>query len=1378
MDPGFLPLQWSPSIQWGTHAAGSRHAAWFSTAESREGVVSERPCPVNPSRRFLSSGRDLLRIFAACAVIAVGSIHPGPAHSTTPTTVPLSGHVLDAINQSSPDPAATPRDAATLTLTITLKRDDETGFRHYLDEVHDPASATFRKFLKPEAVSDRFGPSRSDYATVRDWFVGRGFSLTAESANRMTLTVTAPVAAIEHALAVTVRGYRLGATEYHANDTDPTLPASIADKVQAISGLSDLARPQPQIAIVEALCRLNSKIIFTADGYTPPTAEQMYQECLTAVRDIAVYFGGGGGMGAGIIDGGANAPGSPPWLAIDGTGQRVGLVEFDAFHTSDVADYLAMVGFPASLIDQLSTVEVNGGTSPGAAEEEVLLDIDTVLSVAPGADVVVYEGSPSTTYQQMFNAMISGGVTIISNSWSSCEDQVTQADAQSIDAILATAAASGITVFNGSGDSGSTCLDGAGGTIGVPADSPHATAVGGTTLSVGDGGTYAGEAWWNGVGSTPQTGQGGFGISRYFARPSYQDGHTASATRSVPDVVINADPATGVMLCQADAGGCPTGLQYGGTSYAAPLWAGLMARINQALGQNSGALNPQVYPLAGSAAFHGASSMGSDFTHVGIGSPNANALVLALSGQSAGPVSTGTSGVYTYLSPAVALTPYFSGVPNDGTTAAGIVVALRDAAGNPVSGKTVQLTASPGSHASISPASATTDAANGTAIFAVTDSVAESFSITATDVTDGITLTSPTPVVFNVAPAAGASIMAFPTTVNADGISTTTITVTLQDAQQRPTPGKVISLAQGSGRSIVSGPNPPVTGANGQISFTATDVNTETVTYTAVDVTDGNLPVPGSAVVTFQNGVGSCVTTTYTAAPGYALTPYVTGFFAQNFFYGNVNFGCAGTGGAAFDTSGSIFATDFPTGQLFRLPPGGGAATSPLSTPGPTIGGPPIFGPDGKLYATHSVTSSGFTSGDVVELDPVTGATVRVLASNLTCPQAPTIDPISGDLFFADACTGAGSDNPSIFRIVDPSGPSPTLVTYATMPTTPTGQISFAPDGTLFVVVGYYNNPHAPIYVVSPTNGPQPPTVTLFPDLTTNYWLRVGRANPDGSAKSLVIMGGDDLITLEEADISAEPYAITPLADGGVGTGPIGPDGCMYVQSAETIYRLAPATGPCEFATTNPSPSVTLSPTGVTPDPQQGGTVAFTATFRNVEVPQGTPVFFRVFGANAQAKLVDTDADGTATFVETGVAAGSDTIFATATVDGVTLTSNTAYITWDAGPHTTYLNLNLSPSTAMAGRPVTLSANLTDVSVSPAVGVPGAMISFSVAGQSCQATTAANGTGSCTLTIPDVGAFTLTASYAGGSGLLPDSISRTFTTTPFSDIIFEDGFDP
>ncbi len=543
--------------------------------------------------------------------------------------------------------------------------------------------------------------------------------------------------------------------------------------------------------------------------------------------------------------------------------QKIGLLEFDTFNPSDVQDWLEISGSGANF-GQLSEVPVDGGVAtPGPGESEVLLDVDTVMMLAavPTTSYVVYDAPNGTSFGTMFSAMIDDGDTVISNSWSECEDQMSLADAQSIDTVLQSAAAGGISVFNGSGDSGTTCLDGSANTIGVPADSPHATAVGGTSPAPGPGITYGSETWWNGVDHTPPTGQSGFGVSTFFAAPSYQSGLSGSTMRSIPDVVIDADPAQGLQICQADLGGCLSGRRFGGTSMAAPEWAAYAATLNAMLGSNLGNANSQLYPLAGTNAFHSAASMGSDFAHVGLGSPDLPQLRLALTGLSPGAASASLSVV------AVGGANADGSAPADGATTALAQTVLTDTNGFPISGKSVSLSAAAGS-STITPASAVTDN-DGAAVFSITDLNTENLTLTATDTTDGVTVTQKPSLSFVPPPSTSAGLNAFPTTVTADGITPADITVTLQDSLGRPSPGKLVQINQTGGNSVISGPIPPVTNGSGVIEFTAVDSNNETITYSAVDVTDGNLPFPETGTVTFSSAPEAGCSNTVVAAPGF-----------------------------------------------------------------------------------------------------------------------------------------------------------------------------------------------------------------------------------------------------------------------------------------------------------------------------------------------------------------------------------------------------------------------------------------------------------------------------------------------------------------------------
>jgi kumamolisin len=1282
---------------------------------------------------------------------------------------------VDAIAQATPIGSAPD---AELTLTIVLRRDDQAGFDRHLRDLYDSASPIHRRFLEPSQLADRFGPSAAAYDRVRRHFAAAGFTIVAESANRLTLTVRGTRRQVEDTLAVRVRDYRLGDRIIHANDADPAVPVDLAGTIQAVIGLSNLAAAKPAThAIVYAFCAVVEVLLPYAGEVDAETKQKNLETCTAFLR----FLDGPECALAGVLGPGCPTttsttlpplgasrprgaiPPGLPWRDVDGTGQTIGIVAFDTFDRQDVADYLALRGLPASRLDRLREVHVGGGAPAGGDQAEVLLDVAATLTLAPGADTVVYDApfSGAGSFQSVFNAMIDDGVTVISNSWAYCESQTTLADVESIDSILAAAAAAGISVFNASGDTGSTCLDGSPNTVAVPAGSPNATAVGGSTRDTGPGETFDREFWWDGTADVPQTGQGGFGESRFFARPAYQDGFTSAAARSVPDVVFNADPARGFTICQASAGGCPSGLLYGGTSVAAPVWAAFTALLNQAHGSNLGALNPLLYPLADDGVFHDAAALDSDFARVGLGSPIFNRLHLLLSGRTAGLPDPVLSNIRSVT--AVTASPgTSSGTPADGTTPAVVVVRLLDAAGNFVGGKSVTLAASGG--VTVTPPSGVTSAADGTVTFALTSLTPGATTLTATDTTDGIELDLTPTLVFDVPPAASAGITAFPTTVTADGVESTTITVTLEDALGRPAPGKEIRLSQGAGHSIVTGPSPGVTDAAGQIQFTATNTTNETVTYTAVDVTDGELPVPGSAEVTFTNGTGTaCGNTLLPPAGlnGWTVTPFLSGFASGALSFGNINFGgCSGATSPAF-RDGSVYAASFFTGDLFKLGAAGGAVSSAsrLTTIGPTLG-TPVVGKDGRLYAARVATTGDFRTGAILELDPDTGAVVRTVASNLLCPSGPVVDPLSGDLFYSGICFGAGSDDPTIHRVRDPGGTNPVVEVYATLPASPNGAPVFAPNGSLYVNTGYLAGQVQAVVRVSGTDGPTPPTLTTLAGVSALFWVNVAEVDTTGEARSLVVLAGDDPTTVRLLDLATDPPTATDIAEN-IGGGIVGPDGCLYASNGPGIFKFTDPAGGCSFAASNPS--LGLVPATMTPNPLQGSTVALTASFRNLTVPAATPVFFRSRGANPIYRMVRTNAAGTAVLTHAGVRAGSDVIEATATVGGEAFTSNPARLTWEAGPHTTFLTLNPSPVLGAPDAATTVAASLSDVSATPAVPVAGASVDFALDGAGCTGTTDAGGRVTCALTPAGVGPATLHATFAGAAGLTPASASVGFS---------------
>jgi Bacterial Ig-like domain (group 1)/Thrombospondin type 3 repeat len=784
------------------------------------------------------------------------------------------------------------------------------------------------------------------------------------------------------------------------------------------------------------------------------------------------------------------------------------------------------------------------------------------------------------------------------------------------------------------------------------------------------------------------------------------------------------------------------------------------------LGTNIGNVNARLYPLAGTDAFHTAASIGSDFAHVGLGSPDFPRLRLALSGQTVGPVSPSQSLV------AAAGSNPDSSVPADGEIAGVVQTILMDAKGFPVSGKTVLLSANPDSHAIITQPSGESDT-DGAVVFEIKNFTAEDVTFTATDTTDGIVLDQKPNITFGVPSAASAGLNAFPTSVTANGVDTTTITMTLKDALNRPTPGKLINLSQGSGHSVIKGPNPSVTDSNGQIQFTAVDQVAETVTYTATDVTDGNLPFPGSGTVTFTGGpANGCGNGNPIAAPGFLVTPYATGFVARNYFFGGVNFsGCPGAFGIAFDGSGNLYVADNPTGNIYKFPPGGGVANSGTlltSTPiGPSLGGL-AFDMSGHLFAGRDATTGNFTTGAVLQIDPSTGAVLHTVASGLTCPTTIAVDPLSGDLFTDDTCSGSGSDNPSIFRISNPAGSSPTTSVYTTLPGTPNATLAFAPSGTMYVWAVTASG--AQIAKVSGTNGPSTPTVSILPGLSVGFLgLLAEGMQSNGDADFLILNfppNGNVPGGIGIADLTINPPTLsTVLVSGGVTNNnlfALGPDGCLYTAQGDAVFRITDTTGACEYTSVPPAPTLALTPTTISPNPAQGTSRSFTASLHYVPAPAGTPVFFQVTGANLQIKMGRADANGQAAFTYTAVNAGNDTIVASAIINTSTVTSNSAQITWTAGQHVTFLSLNLSPTAGSPGQPINVIASLTDISLDPPAPIFGETIDFALGSAQCFGTTDADGIATCQL-VPSVGGMnTLTATFAGSNQFVESTDSIGF----------------
>jgi subtilase family serine protease len=447
-----------------------------------------------------------------------------------------------------------------LRLAIGLPLRDASGLEKFLAEVSDPASPRYRQYLTPEQFTARFGPTEPDYAAVQDFARTNGFKIVATHGNRLLLDVRASVKDIQRTFHISLKTYRHPgeARDFFAPDTEPTVEAVLP--VADVSGLSDYARPQPRVKKL-------------ADKLVTPKSGSGY---------AGNYFGDDFRR--------AYAPGTP----LNGAGQMVGLLQFDGFYPNDIAAYAVAAGGGRTNIEiQTVLLDNFSGTPTGSVDGnwEVSLDIEMAMAMAPGlSKIVVFEAPASSVY---FNDLLSSmaasnQIKNLSCSWGGGGPNATA------ETIFKQMAAQGQSFFNASGDS-----DAFVGSISFPSESRNITQVGGTTLTMNDSGSsYGWEKVWNWGGGTGSSG----GSSTTYTIPVWQQGLSMAANqgsttmRNLPDVAMIAD---NIYIIAGGSGAGVTGI--GGTSCAAPLWAGFMALVNQQAAANglpsAGFINPALYAL-------------------------------------------------------------------------------------------------------------------------------------------------------------------------------------------------------------------------------------------------------------------------------------------------------------------------------------------------------------------------------------------------------------------------------------------------------------------------------------------------------------------------------------------------------------------------------------------------------------------------------------------------------------------------------------------------------------------------------------------------------------------------------------------------------------
>ena len=465
----------------------------------------------------------------------------------------LHGHIPAAVPALQPVDRLPASQHLQLAIGLPVRNPDE--LTNLVAAISDPVSPNYRNYLTPAQFKERFGPTESDYQAVMDFAKAKGLFVTATHPNRLILDVEGSITNIENAFHVTMRTYQhpREARMFYAPDTEPSL--DLAVPVLYISGLDNYSLPHPNHII---------KPLDTTAKATPNAGS------------------GPGGAYAGNDFRAAYVPGT----TLTGTGQTVALLQFDGYYASDIAAYKTQFGLPDV---PLVNVAVDGGVStPGSGNGEVCLDIEMVLSMAPGVSAIyVYMAPNPSPWVDLLSKIANDNVAKqIGCSWGGGGVN------PSAETIFQQMATQGQSFFNATGDS-----DAFTGTIPFPSDSPNITEVGGTTLTTtGAGGSYVSETVWNWGNSVGSSG----GSSTYYSIPTWQQGISMTANlgsttkRNVPDVALTGDNVF-VRYGNGSSGA------FGGTSCAAPLWAGLTALINQQSAANGrsavGFLNPAIYAI-------------------------------------------------------------------------------------------------------------------------------------------------------------------------------------------------------------------------------------------------------------------------------------------------------------------------------------------------------------------------------------------------------------------------------------------------------------------------------------------------------------------------------------------------------------------------------------------------------------------------------------------------------------------------------------------------------------------------------------------------------------------------------------------------------------
>jgi uncharacterized protein (TIGR03437 family) len=486
----------------------------------------------------------------------------------------------------------------------------QADLEQFLAQQQDPSSPNFHKWLTPEQYADRFGTSQADINSITSWLTASGLSVDSVARGRNEISFSGNVRKVESAFATEIHRYNVNGESHFANATDPSVPAALAGHILSVHGLTDF-RMKSRIKSYKALPK-----------YTAGTASGVHY---LAPGDIAELYDIKPLQNAGIT----------------GAGQKIAVVGQTNINMSDIASFRTYFNLPAN---NPTLVLVPGSPDPGISSGDLAeadLDIEFAGAVAPDSSVLFIYSNDVVASAQW--AIDQNYAPVLTMSYGDCESEVQlpappnflnqNEDLATLRTFAQQASTQGITWMAASGDNGAAdCYAdnlprnaGAALAVDAPGSIPEVTSVGGTELNEANGTyfansndpnhaslySYVPEMVWNDSAIKGTPAASGGGVSSYFTKPSWQTGPGVpnDGYRDVPDVSFASSPDHDGLLFYS---GGSLGV-VGGTSVAAPTFAGIMALLNQYQVVNSlqstsgqGSVNPRLYAMAQSVpgAFH------------------------------------------------------------------------------------------------------------------------------------------------------------------------------------------------------------------------------------------------------------------------------------------------------------------------------------------------------------------------------------------------------------------------------------------------------------------------------------------------------------------------------------------------------------------------------------------------------------------------------------------------------------------------------------------------------------------------------------------------------------------------------------------------------